>query len=230
MSEDERRELIARQRSALYGEGQFADGGGYVDETGAVRPGMPGQPQTIAPPPMGGVGLRGHSPLAYEYGRTPPINADAQPGAPEGSQAANIAANDRSRANSNASPQSNSGLPLPQQPSVNRTSNSSPAGSPGNNKPTTSVAPIGTRPSTTSAGSTPPANPALTKQRSTTPAPSPLSQGYTASGNGDDKATPTTTAPGSQATGAPDVSGWGARSGVWGSKSGLGSVQASVWG
>ncbi|EHA45820.1 hypothetical protein MCOR27_003627 [Pyricularia oryzae] len=233
MSEDERRELIARQRSALYGEGQFADGGGYVDETGAVRPGMPGQPQhpsqTIAPPPMGGVGLRGHSPLAYEYGRTPPINADAQPGAPEGSQAANIA-NDRSRANSNASPQSNSGLPLPQQPSVNRTSNSSPAGSPGNNKPTTSVAPIGTRPSTTAAGSTPPANPALTKQRSTTPAPSPLSQGYTASGNADEKATPTTTAPGSQPTGAPDVSGWGGRSGVWGSKSGLGSVQASVWG
>ena len=41
MSDEERRELIARQRSALYGEGPFAETGGYVDETGATRPGIP---------------------------------------------------------------------------------------------------------------------------------------------------------------------------------------------
>ena len=42
MSEDQRRDLIARQRSALYGEGSFAETGGYIDETGTPRPGAPG--------------------------------------------------------------------------------------------------------------------------------------------------------------------------------------------
>ncbi|EJT70973.1 hypothetical protein, variant [Gaeumannomyces tritici R3-111a-1] len=225
MSEDERRELIARQRSALYGEG-----------------------------------LRGPSPLAYEYGRTPSSNqGDAQsqqqqpqgPGAPEGSQAAMVAANDRSRANSNASPLSNAGsraafdAPPPQSQQsqqggapITRASTSSPNGSPSNNKQSAggaAVAPIGTRPS--GAGS--PSNPALAnKQRSTTPLPSPLSHGYSASstGNGDDKSgnvgssnTPQSATAGPE-SGNVGISGWGGRPGVWGNKSGLGSVQASVWG
>ncbi|KAK8122188.1 hypothetical protein PG984_010858 [Apiospora sp. TS-2023a] len=43
MSEDERRELIARQRSALYGgEGSYSENGGYADETSGSRPGGPG--------------------------------------------------------------------------------------------------------------------------------------------------------------------------------------------
>lgn len=257
MSEDERRELIARQRSALYGEGQFSEGGAYVDETGAVRPGPP----THHVVPSAASGLRGPSPLAYEYGRTPSSNqGDAQsqqqqqaqgPGAPEGSQAAMVAANDRSRANSNASPLSNAGSraafdapPSQSQQSqqggapITRASTSSPNGSPSSNKQSAggaAVAPIGTRPS--GAGS--PSNPALAnKQRSTTPLPSPLSHGYSASstGNGDDKSgnvgssnTPQSATAGPE-SGNVGISGWGGRPGVWGNKSGLGSVQASVWG
>lgn len=261
MSEDERRELIARQRSALYGEGQFSEGGAYVDETGAVRPGPP----THHVVPSGAPGLRGPSPLAYEYGRAPPSNqGDAQAqqqqpqgsGAPEGSQAAIVAANDRSRANSNASPLSNAGSraafdappPQPQQSQqggapITRASTSSPNGSPSSNKQSSggaTVAPIGTRPS--GAGSP---SALANKQRSTTPLPSPLSHGYSASStsNGDDKPggngallsssgssnTPQSATAGPE-SGNAGISGWGGRPGVWGNKSGLGSVQASVWG
>ncbi len=127
MSEDDRRDLIARQRSALYGEGAFAESGGYVDETGTPRPGIPGPPVPTS--------IRGHSPLAYEYGRAPPAHADGigspADGAP-GSQSAGP--NERSRANSNSSPQSNSSgqkgvFDAPVQQS-SRTSASSPGGSP----------------------------------------------------------------------------------------------------
>ncbi len=50
-TEEERRELIARQRSALYGEGGFPEGG-FVDENGVVRQAAPR--------------LGGNSPLAFE--------------------------------------------------------------------------------------------------------------------------------------------------------------------
>lgn len=237
MSEDERRELIARQRSALYGEGPFAESGGYVDETGAPKPGLPA-------PQAGPAGLRGRSPLAYEYGRTPPLHAEAghQPPVEGGTGSQSAGPNARSRTNSNASPQSNApsnkgvfDAPAAQQSS--RTSASSPGGSPPRagapgSKPSqgSAVAPIGTRPSATSNA---PANPTLNK-RSTTPLPSPLSQGYNAAtGSGDDSNGLTSGAPSNppSAAEAPGVglSGWGGRSGGWGSKSGLG-VQASVWG
>ncbi|ROT40990.1 hypothetical protein SODALDRAFT_270650 [Sodiomyces alkalinus F11] len=58
MSEEETRELIARQRSALYGEGLFAEKGGYVDETGIVRTGSLAR--------SGPSSLRGASPMAFE--------------------------------------------------------------------------------------------------------------------------------------------------------------------
>lgn len=226
MSEDERRDLIARQRSALYGEGSFAETGGYVDETGAQRPGIPG--------PNAPASLRGPSPLAYEYGRTPPVHPDGGPQVPteagQGSQPGGPS--QRSRANSNASPQSNptsnKGIfdnAAAQQSS--RTSNSSPGGSPSNGKPPSgnTVAPIGTRPS-----AAPGSIPQSASKRSL---PSPLGQGYSAPGSGDDK-TPSTTGgasnPSSAAGEGPvGLQGWGARPGVWGNKPGLG-VQASVWG
>jgi len=241
MSEEERRKLIAQQRSALYGEGPFGESGGYVDESGAPRPGLPG-------PQAGPAGLRGHSPLAYDYGRAPPVHPDAaaQASSAEGGQGAQSAGpNERSRANSNSSPQSNppaGGKGMFDSPAAvqqsSRTSASSPGGSPprqsapgapGSGKPSqTTVAPIGTRPSVTSA----PTNPALNK-RSTTPLPSPLSQGYTASsGNEEGANTGNNNANSSSAgTETPNVglAGWGARSNGWGSKSGLGT-QASVWG
>ena len=244
LPDDDRRKLIAQQRGALYGgEGQFPEGGGYTDETGAPRSGgFPG--------PQGA--LRGHSPLAYEYGRGGPPGHTDQPSTelphPQGSQSAGP--HERSRANSNSSPQSNPpsgsksgggmfdapGAGAPHQSS--RTSASSPGGSPprqgapGSGKPGQGpVAPIGTRPSVSGSSQ---GNPALAK-RATTPLPSPLSQGYTASGGSNEGAggaAPTSAgAEGPNAGGGgAGLSGWGARANNgWGSKNGLG-VQASVWG
>lgn len=227
LSEEDRRKLIAQQRSALYGEGSFDQGAGY-DETAGPRTGLPGPPQA------GPAALRGQSPLTYEYGRAPPMHPDAgsQPAAEGGQGPQGAGPNEQARANSNSSPQSNPGskgmydAPAAQQSS--RTSASSPGGSPPRQGAQGSVAPIGTRPSV----SGPSSNPALNK-RSTTPLPSPLSQGYTASGN-DEGGAPSSAAPANASSAAPEganvgLSGWGARPGGWGSKSGLG-VQASVWG
>lgn len=212
--------MATRQRSLLYGEGS------YPEDSGANRSGVPGLS-------AGASGHRGPSPLAYDYGRSNAANL------PEGQSQMNDTQG-LSRANSNASPQSNPpanmGLfdnTIGQQ--VTRTSNSSPTGgSPPrvggvskSNQAGSTVAPIGTRPSAASQAQ----NPAMNK-RSTTPLPSPLSHGFSAAGNGDESAQ------GSAASGAPSnppsaaadgYNGWGNRSGVWGSKSNLG-VQASVWG
>jgi hypothetical protein len=217
MSEEERRELIARQRSALYGEGQYPETGGFTDENVAPRPTTQGSTPTAAR----------HSPLAFDHfaGQNASEN-----GATEQNQSqATQPQGQRSRANSTSSPSSNAAnfslFDNAQQSS--RTSTSSPGGSPPRQgKATTgsSVAPIGTRPAQA-------ANPALTKQRSTTPLPSPLSYGFAAneensSTSNGDRATSAASNPSSA---APDVGlGWGSKSGVWG-KNSLG-VQASVWG
>ncbi|CAK7203638.1 hypothetical protein SEUCBS139899_006376 [Sporothrix eucalyptigena] len=234
MSETDRRDLIARQRSALYGEGAFAETGGYVDETGTPRPGVPG-------PHHGPIASqRGPSPLAYEYGRAPPpgVGADgaaAKDGGVSGSPS--IGANQRSRANSTASPQPNQQQQASQ---ASRTNTSSPGNSPINGKPGSgnntgnAVAPIGTRPSG-SAGSSA-ANPSLNK-RSTTPLASPKGHGggFPAPGANGDSASASGSASNPASTtpdGSMGVSGWGSRGGsVWGNsgKSGMG-VQASVWG
>jgi hypothetical protein len=232
MSEEDRRKLIAQQRSALYGEGSFSEAPGYVDETGTPRPGLP-------PPQPGPAALRGHSPLAYEYGRPPPAHSETTQQVlaevAQGSQS--TGPNERSRANSNSSPQSNPAgnkgvFDAPAAQHSSRTSASSPGGSPPRQgapvgKPgQSSVAPIGTRPS----GSSSSANPALNK-RSTPPILSPLSQGYTAQVNDDSNQSggPSQNQLSSAIEGpSVGLSGWGGRSGGWGSKSGLGA-QAS-WG
>jgi hypothetical protein len=229
-SEEDRRKLIAQQRSALYGESHFAEPG-YGAETGPVRAGLPGAPGPTA--------LRGQSPLAYDYGRAPAvhINTGHQPSAEasQGPQSAGL--NEQSRANS-TSPQSNPGskgmFDASGTQQSNRTSASSPGGSPprqgapGSKPSQGSVAPIGTRPSATTALTNPVSN-----KRDTTQLSSPLSQGYIASAN-DENSTPSSTGPtnpSSATTEAPSVglAGWGARPHGWGSKPGLG-VQASVWG
>ena len=227
MSEEERRELIARQRSALYGEGAYPENGGF-DDNGTPRPGTQGSGSQSA------TGIRGHSPLAFDH-----FNAQGQQGenasqqAQEPQSATQAPGQQRSRANSTSSPSSNptSSFSLfdsaAQQSS--RTSTSSPGGSPPRQgkAPTSGVAPIGTRPSGAQAP-----NPALNK-RSTTPLPSPLSYGFAASSNDettdskDGRTTSAASNPNSQAQ--QDVAlGWGSKSGVWG-KNSLG-VQASVWG
>ncbi|KAL2169424.1 hypothetical protein VTG60DRAFT_6053 [Thermothelomyces hinnuleus] len=235
LSEEDRRKLIAQQRSALYGEGPYPEGAGYVDETGTPRPGLPG-------PQVGPAGLRGHSPLAYEYGRAPPLHPDAgaQVAAEGGQGSQSAGTNEQARANSNSSPQSNPGgkgvFDTTAAQQSNRTNVSSPGGSPprqgapGSKPSQSSVAPIGTRPSVSGA----PANPALNKQPLASPLASPLSQGYNASGNEESgpsgsAAPPNTSAPATEGANV-GLSGWGARPNGWGSKPGLGGVQASVWG
>ncbi|KAL6903219.1 hypothetical protein GGI43DRAFT_382489 [Trichoderma evansii] len=162
MTEEETRELIARQRSALYGEGSFAEKAGYIDETGAVRTGAPG--------PSGPASLRGHSPLTFDtIGRVP----QADVGTP-GSAADVNAVDPGSRPQSTASPQT--GGPTNKVfdnavGSQSRTSTSSPtSGSPprgdfgpgSKSSQGAAVAPIGTRPT-----GTPTAN--ASAKRSSTP-------------------------------------------------------------
>ncbi|OLN96516.1 hypothetical protein CCHL11_00615 [Colletotrichum chlorophyti] len=205
MSEEETRELIARQRSALYGEGPFAEKGGYVDETGAVRPGVPTH--------SGPSSLRGQSPLTYDVTRGPPPHGDvhtpvsatdAAPG-----PVAGPAGEQGSRAGSAGSPQPNlsnnnkSAFESAVSQAAARTNSSSPGGSPPRQElPTGSkpaqanatVAPIGTRPSGTPTGAS-----TSSSKRSTTPLASP--------------------------------GGWGRGNGVWGPQSsGLSQPPASVWG
>jgi len=230
MSEEERRELIARQRNALYGEGAAYPEGSGFDENGTPRPGTQGSGSQSA------TGIRGHSPLAFDH-----FNSQSSQGensksqAPGESQATGQApGQQRSRANSTSSPSSNPTSSFSMFESAaqqsSRTSTSSPGGSPprqSGKAPTGSgVAPIGTRPSAQAP------NPALNK-RSTTPLPSPLSYGFAAANNDesqgekDGRTTSAASNPNSQAQ--QDVGlGWGSKSGVWG-KNSLG-VQASVWG
>jgi hypothetical protein len=228
MSEEERRELIARQRSALYGEGAaYSEGTGF-DENGTPRPGTQGSGSQLP------AGIRGHSPLAFDYngGQNSQGENGAQ-GSTEPQTSAQAPGSQRSRANSTSSPSSNPtgsfSLFESAQQQSSRTSNSSPGGSPprqGKASANSGVAPIGTRPNAQAP------NPALNK-RSTTPLPSPLSYGYAAnseetSGEKDHRTTSAASNPTTQAQSNSSGLGWGASSGVWGNKS-LG-VQASVWG
>jgi len=223
MSEEERRELIARQRSALYGEGAYPEHG--FDENGTPRPGTQGSGTQSA------TGIRGHSPLAFDhYNSQQGENVGQQIQEPQ--SATQAPGQQRSRANSTSSPSSNPtssfGLFDSAAQQSSRTSTSSPGGSPprqGKGPTSSGVAPIGTRPN----GQAP--NPALNK-RSTTPLPSPLSYNFAASSDDKDSKDIRTASvasnPNSQAP--QDVGlGWGSKSGVWGGKNSLG-VQASVWG
>ncbi|KAM0197409.1 hypothetical protein ACHAPQ_010637 [Fusarium lateritium] len=179
MSEEETRELIARQRSALYGEGPFAEKAGYVDETGNVRTGVPG------PGASGPSSLRGHSPLAYDnVTRGPPTGETGTP--VSAVDAHGPSTEPSSRPHSTVGPQATGPTNKVFDNAVGhqtRTSTSSPTGgspsrdlTPGSksSQAGASVAPIGTRPSGT------PATTASSK-RSTTPLASPNGWGR---GNG----------------------------------------------
>ncbi|KAF2144087.1 uncharacterized protein K452DRAFT_223923 [Aplosporella prunicola CBS 121167] len=229
MSEEDRRELIARQHRALYGDGSAIYEGGNRTSSQDVRvattlAGRNSSPLAFDPFGMQGkIGSQGDSSVQMPARDGKDANAGAQ----------------RSRANSTSSPSSNptgsfSLFETAQQSS--RTSTSSPTGaSPPRQSiiaPGAGVAPIGTRPAQ---GVAQAANPALSK-RSTTPLPSPLSFGFTATDaamhsanerSGSTSSNPTS----SVADKGVSLSGWGSNSAVWGtaSKNTLG-VQASVWG
>ncbi len=232
MNEEDRRELIARQHRALYGN----ESGNFGDEGHTPRPVNPTSGNTSA-------GGRGPSPRSYDpYG----IGKNtAQGGLTEAAGQLRISDSGptgpspkpqqgRPRADSTSSPASN---PPSQSFSLfenaaqqsSRTSTSSPGGSPPRQAKTSNpgVAPIGTRPAQN-------ANPTLAK-RSTTPSPSPLGYGFnnnenqnlSAISNGNERSTsaasnPSTSKDASMGAGAT----WGSSSGVWGNK----TLQASVWG
>jgi len=227
MSEDERRELIARQRNALYGEGAAYPEGAGFDENGTPRPGTQGSGSQSA------TAIRGHSPLAFDHFNAQAAQGESQQ-APEPQSATQAPGQQRSRANSTSSPSSNPtssfGMFESAAQQSSRTSTSSPGGSPprqGKAPTSSGVAPIGTRPSAQAV------NPALNK-RSTTPLPSPLSYGFAANNDettaqNDNRATSAASNPNSQSNPqSASIGGWGSKSGVWGNKQ-LG-VQASVWG
>ena len=236
MNEEDRRELIARQHRALYGNesSPYAEGGNFGDESQTPRP--PNQLSGNAT-----AGARGPSPRTYDpyaMGQNTAQGVIAEAGgqlntnepAPTGPSPK--PQNGQSRADSTASPSSN---PPSQNFSMfentaqqsSRTSTSSPGGSPPRQAKTSNpgVAPIGTRPSQ---------NQNLAKGSST---PSPLGYGFTSAdnqslgvtSNGNERSTSSASNPpggNSKDSGITGASAWGTGSGVWGNK----SLQASVWG
>jgi len=233
MSEDERRELIARQHRALYGDSSNL----YGSEGSSSRP--LSQDARVNP---GMTGVRGNSPLTYDaFGMPGQATAESAVQMPsrEGKDTMAGAGQTRSRANSTSSPASNPNASFSlfdnaQQSS--RTSNSSPGGGspPAQGSKTNAsgagVAPIGTRPAPASSQAP---NPGLSK-RSTTPLPSPLSYGFSAAeqNNSNDRSTSASSNSNNNVTdkGASSLGGWGSNSGVWGAPKNTLGVQASVWG
>ncbi len=247
MNEDDRRELIARQHRALYGNenNQYLESSSFGDESHTPRPSNPTTGNTSA-------GGRGPSPRTYdpyamgqnqaqaaiaEAGAQLSANDQSQQAAPTG-PSPKPQQQQRSRADSTSSPASN---PPSQSFSLfesaaqqsSRTSTSSPGGSPPRQAKTSApsgVAPIGTRPAQSQA-----TNPILNNKRSNTPSPSPLGFGFAQnsdslnpiSNNGNERSTSAASNP---TSGNKDASmAWGTGSGVWGNNNNK-SLQASVWG
>ena len=242
MNEEERRELIARQHRALYGNehSPYVEGGNFGEDSHTPRPSNPVSGNTNAS--GRGPSPRSYDPYAMGQHTAQSVIADAG-----GQLNANESAptgpspkpqQGRSRADSTSSPASN---PPSQNFSLfenaaqqsSRTSTSSPGGSPPRQAKTSNpgVAPIGTRPSqnqTTSANFT---------KGVTTPSPSPLAYGFNnnenqnlnANSNGNERSTSSASNPSSgnnKESNMSSGSAWGTGNGVWGNK----SLQASVWG
>lgn len=247
MNEEDRRELIARQHRALYGNdsGSLFEGSRPSDDSQTPRPGD----QSVAASGSASGG-RGASPRTFDsytvgqhQAQTNVVEAASQAVANEQSQQNTSTGpspkpqQQRSRTNSNSSPASNNNQNFTLFESGAQQSSRTSTSSPGDASPHTSkssaptsggVAPIGTRPAQNQA-----VNPVLNK-RSTTPLPSPLSYGFapneslSANNNlGNERSTSAASNPssGNKESGLA----WGSSSGVWGNKNALG-VQASVWG
>lgn len=251
MNDEDRRELMARQHRALYGNdgGAFYERGNFGEDnhTPLASTQPPGASSSAAsarePSPLtyNSFGLNQNQVQSASSEPTGPFSASDQTqqnNSKGPSPKPQQVPQQRSRANSTSSPASNAQSfsrfeNAAQQSS--RTSTSSPGGSPprpaGKSATApigTGVAPIGTRPQNQAV------NPVLSK-RSTTPLPSPLSYGFapneslTTSSAGNERSTSAASNP---PAGAKDSNmgsmGWGSSSAVWG-KNPLG-VQASVWG
>ncbi|KAL9103179.1 MAG: hypothetical protein Q9163_001745 [Psora crenata] len=251
MNEEDRRELIARQHRALYGNETPV----YNDDDSHTP--RPGHPASSAPPG------RGPSPRSYD-----PFNSAAgQQQASSDDTGSQLQPNDQGQpAGKGPSPkpqqqqqqqqqqqpqqqqqqqqrdQDSTASPASNPPSQNfnlfeaaqqssRTSTSSPGGSPPRQAKSSAsgVAPIGTRPAQA-------CNPALSK-RSGTPSQSPLSYGFTStdtlnapSGN-NERSTSSASNPSSGTAKDSAAGAWGSGSGVWGNSSNNNNKSiGAVWG
>lgn len=218
MSEEERRELIARQHRALYGEQSALYNSNNPTSSQDVRVNSSGTG-------------RGPSPLAFDPFRmqSPTAANDSAVQMPSRDKDATAGAQEL-RGNNDSSPSSGQNPTFSlfeNSQQASRTSNSSPGGSPprqGQKSNGSNVAPIGTRPT---ANQGQPAGAPLGK-RATTPLPSPLSYSYNASEqNSNANSTSASLNPSSTVTDKGPI--WGNKNGVWGNSSSQG-VQASVWG
>lgn len=241
MSEEGRRDLIARQHRALYGNEStaFFPSGGFGDDNHTPRPDNQGSniPVTSAG------GIRGPSPRAIDpFGMGQSQGQGITESASQsvsGTGPSPSVPQQRSRSNSTSSPSTGNnpagfGMFDNTAQQSSHTSTSSPSGESPNRQATKSatapigsgMGPIGTRPIPSQGGQAP--NPALNK-RSTTPLPSPLGYGFAPNeaANANERSTSAASNPSGKETNVG--LGWGNTSGVWGSKNSLG-VQASVWG
>lgn len=207
MSEEERRELIARQHRALYGEqsalysqnNPTSSQDARVNSTGSARG---ASPLAFDPFPMQGTNQANEGSV-----QMPPRDSkDSTGGAQEG------------RMNSNSSPSN----PNPafnifdSSQQAGRSSSASPGGSPPHQGPKangSSVAPIGTRP----VGNQGQQPGAPLSKRATTPLPSPLSYSYNASdqNNGNNNTATTSGSLNPSTTVSDKGSIWGNKNGVW---------------
>ncbi|OAX77865.1 hypothetical protein ACJ72_07831 [Emergomyces africanus] len=259
MSEESRREWIARQRRVLYGNASpdFYPNGGVGEEHLSSRQ----ENQASGAPTSASSGVRGPSPRGVDpFGLGQTQGQGSSESVPQSASGANtrpspVVPQSRSPANSSASPSSGPtsygifDTSAGHQQSHTSTSPPGNAESSSSRQLGTSVGPIGSRPAQQSSGNQA-SNQALNK-RSTTPLPSPLGYGFgpndaagntNTGGNGNERSTSSASNPPSNSTTAPASGsgviessgghvglGWGNGSGVWRSKNSLG-VQASVWG
>ena len=229
MNEEDRRELIARQHRALYGNesSPYHEGTNFAEQSHTPRPSNPASGNTSAtgqgpsPRAFDAFGM-GQNPSQTEGGSQLNAIDSAQKGpSPKPQQG-------RSRDDSTSSPASNppsQNFSLFETQQSSRTSTSSPGGSPPRQGKTSApgVAPIGTRPAQSATS-----NPTVSKA----PSPSPLNYSFSPNDNlsANSNSNERSTSSASNPTGGNKDSGmgaWGTGSGVWGNKS---SLQASVWG
>lgn len=217
MSEEDRRELIARQHRALYGEQSALYTGNNPTSSQDVRVSSAGAG-------------RGPSPLAFDPFGMQAANASGEGSVqmpPRGDKDVTGGAQEaRANSNSPSSSQNPAFALFDNAQQASRTSNSSPGGSPprqGQKANGAGVAPIGTRPTpnTSQPG-------AQLSKRATTPLPSPLSyNSYNASEQNGNAATTSAALNPSSTVTDKGVGIW--NKGPWGNTPTQG-VQASVWG
>lgn len=212
MNEEDRRDLIARQHRALYGDNSSL----YPGDGSAPRP-MSQDARVLASAGNG----RGSSPLAFDaFGAPAGSSSDA-------ATATGSAQQQRSPTNSitSKSPNPNTFMNFDNSQQPNRASTTSPGDSPprqGAGAPAaTGVAPIGTRPT----------QQAVQNKRTSPPTSSPLGYGYEKNNSNTNERSTSATSNSTSAGAEKSMGlGWGTNSGPWASNKNSLGAQASVWG